>query len=274
MRPTAILVTAALLLPIAAAAQSEGGGAIQDNSYFIEEAYNQEDGVVQHIANLLYDDGDNWLFSFTQEWPLTGLEHQLSYTLAWATAESLNGSSDGFGDILLNYRYQLVGSGDAALAIAPRLSLVVPTGDATYGRGAGSFGVQLNLPVSVVHSDQLVSHWNAGATYFPDAENELGHEAAVTHLHAGASAIWLLDERFNLMLEALWTGSEEVVGRAATDHHSSFVVSPGVRWSHDFASGLQVVPGVALPIAFDGGERELSVFLYLSFEHPLRNILK
>lgn len=29
---------------------AEGAGKIQDNSFLIEEAYNQEDGVVQHIS--------------------------------------------------------------------------------------------------------------------------------------------------------------------------------------------------------------------------------
>src|SRR4029077_1654514 len=46
---------------------------IQDNSFFIEEAYNQEPGVVQHIFNLPIDftNGSREIApSFTQEWPV------------------------------------------------------------------------------------------------------------------------------------------------------------------------------------------------------------
>jgi len=63
-----------------ALAQSSPG--IQDNSFLIEEAYNQEYGVVQHINNFLYlADANDWAYTFTQEWPVTGIRHQLSYTL-------------------------------------------------------------------------------------------------------------------------------------------------------------------------------------------------
>ena len=34
---------------------------VQDNSFLLEEAYNQEPGIVQHINFLLYDrDAKNW----------------------------------------------------------------------------------------------------------------------------------------------------------------------------------------------------------------------
>ena len=43
---------------------------IEDNSFLIEEAYNQEAGVVQHINTMFYDwKHDTWSYSFTQEWP-------------------------------------------------------------------------------------------------------------------------------------------------------------------------------------------------------------
>ena len=49
---------------------------ITDNSFLIEEAYNQDPGVVQHIFTGVYsEDNDadpqrrSWAFGFTQEWP-------------------------------------------------------------------------------------------------------------------------------------------------------------------------------------------------------------
>jgi hypothetical protein len=40
-----------------------------------------------------------------------------------------------------------------------------------------------------------------------------------------------------------------------------------VRWAYDFKSGLQIVPGIALPITVRPSH-ERAVLLYLSFEHP------
>src|SRR5262245_48740936 len=53
---------------------------IQDNSFLLEEAYNQEPGVVQHISFFTYAaESEAWLYAFTQEWPAPGdARHQLS----------------------------------------------------------------------------------------------------------------------------------------------------------------------------------------------------
>jgi hypothetical protein len=59
---------------------------IQDNSFFIEEAYNQEPGVVQHIFNLPIDftNGAREIApSFTQEWPVFSQIHQFPYTIPY-----------------------------------------------------------------------------------------------------------------------------------------------------------------------------------------------
>jgi hypothetical protein len=46
---------------------------IQDNSFLIEEAYNQEPGVVQHIGSFRRQGRDRF-FTFSQELPLGSLE--------------------------------------------------------------------------------------------------------------------------------------------------------------------------------------------------------
>src|SRR5215216_2892737 len=59
---------------------------IQDNSFFIEEAYNQGPGVVQHILNVPIDstNGSREIApSFTQEWPVFSQIHQFSYTIPY-----------------------------------------------------------------------------------------------------------------------------------------------------------------------------------------------
>lgn len=241
---------------------------IKDNSFLVEEAYNQEKGVVQHISNLVLGQGGGWAFSFTQEWPMGTQAHQFSFTLLAARVGEGGGSQTGLGDLALNYRFQAKGGGDERLAFSPRLSVLIPTGDSRRGLGQGSAGFQANLPLSVTLSKKLVTHWNAGATYTPSARNAAGDEARYGAINLAQSAVWLASQRFNLLLETVWIHSWEVAAADRTEPVNRFLVSPGVRWAHDFKSGLQIVPGAAFTFGLGPSAGERAVFLYLSFEHP------
>src|ERR1051325_7410678 len=140
--------------------QNEGSpsGPIQDNSFLIEEAYNQEDGVIQHISAFeRLTNSHDWAYTQTDEWPIRTVKHQLSITLAGTHAGSFAGSGAGWGDTFLNYRYQLMGNRETKLAMAPRPSLLLPTGDHNFGRGSGGIGLQTNLPVRIQHSKTFVT---------------------------------------------------------------------------------------------------------------------
>jgi hypothetical protein len=247
---------------------------IQDNSFLVEEAYNQEAGVVQHISTFtrLWASRD-WAYTFTQEWPVPGRpRHQLSYTAAVTSAGAFPGSGPGFGDSLFNYRYQVVGNGESRVAFAPRVTLIAPTGTPRFGRGYGGFGLQTNLPLSVVLGKRFVTHWNLGTTLIPNARNAAGERAATAAYNAGQSIVWLAKPRFNVLLETVWSGNEAVIARGQTQRSHSLLVSPGIRWAHNFASGLQIVPGIAVPMGVGPSRGERGVILYLSFEHPLRRL--
>ncbi len=262
-----LLPALALLLAAPVFAQTSEIPPIQDNSFLIEEAYNQEAGVVQHITTWQQDrDSKDWNATFTQEWPFLSQKHQLSYTLAWDHAAG----DGGPGDLAVNYRYQLIGDGDAPVAFSPRLSLLLPTGEAEEGRGAGSTGLQLNLPLSSVLAPRLVAHTNAGFTWTPDAENEFGQKADNFSPQIGQSLVWLLNPRVNLMLEAVYTNAESTISTGRTVTTESLTLSPGIRWAHNLASGLQIVPGIAFPIGVGPSDGLKAVFLYISFEHPFR----
>src|SRR5262244_3315281 len=103
---------------------AENSPGIEDNSFLVEEAYNQEFGVVQHIQNFQrYWNSKDWIYTFTQEWPVDASpRHQLSYTLAAIHSGDQPASGLGFGDVILNYRYQVLGAGVSKIAFAPRLS--------------------------------------------------------------------------------------------------------------------------------------------------------
>src|SRR5215218_3764450 len=217
---------------------------IQDNSFLVEEAYNQEAGVVQHISNYARTGGD-WAFSFTQEWPLGGIQHQLSYSIPFLNTE---GRGTGIGDLAINYRYQLAGNPQAGVVAAPRLSLLLPTGSEAAGRGRGGAGVQVNAPLTLVLSGAVVTHWNAGATLTPSARNAAGDQAT-TH-------------GFNLVLESVWYEVREVIGEGRVDRASTWVLNPGMRAAFDFGD-LQVVPGAAYSMGLgSGGDNAEGLFLY------------
>ena len=243
---------------------------IQDNSFLIEEAYNQEDGVIQHISTFeRLTNSRDWVYTQTDEWPLRSYKHQVSVTLAATHAGSFAGSGAGWGDTAFNYRYQLVGSGETKLAVAPRLSLLFPTGDHTFGRGSGGLGLQTNIPISIQHSARLVSHWNVGATWVPHALDEHRDAAGTIGVNLGQSLVWLASPRLNFLVETLWTSSESVVGPHKALRSQDIYVSPGIRWAHNLKGGLQIVPGVAMPVGVGPCMGEKGVIFYLSFEHPL-----
>jgi hypothetical protein len=255
---------AALLLAAPAAAQQEPKP-IQDNSFLLEEAYNQESGVVQHINTLeRANEGGAWGYALTQEWPLFGQKHQLSYSIPVLNAGG--GAGTGIGDVTVDYRYQLVGDGDARLAVAPRLSVLLPTGDEKEGRGEGRGGAEIGLPVSFVLTPALVAHTNAAFAYLPEATTDAGPRGGTSVASLGQSLVWLAHPRLNVLVEAAW---ENVRVEDGDEDGESLFISPGLRAAFDVGR-VQVVPGIAVPIGVGQSNGERSLFLYLSLEHAYR----
>jgi hypothetical protein len=229
---------------------------IADNSFLIEEAYNQEKGVVQHILSIVRKTGDedDIIPTFTQEWPFFSQKHQLSYTFTYFV---LLGDQDTeeVGDLLLHYRYQL-GAGEHSWAVAPRASLIVPLGGSSSDADADEVGFQTNLPVSVQWSPSIVTHFNAGMQYLEER----------TTPFFGGSIIGPVDHPVNLMLEALWTFPEEVGPGGESNRPTEAVFSPGIRGGFT-SQNVQVVPGFAVPTTWRNGESSTALFVYISIEH-------
>lgn len=258
------------LLTPATAQQTTAAPGIQDNSFLVEEAYNQERGMVQHINTFsrMWNSKD-LIYTFTQEWPLPGNpRNQVSYTLVGAHAGAYPGSGAGWGDVILNYRYQLVGGGQTRTAFSPRVSVLLPSGDETQGRGFGATGIQTNFPLSVVLHPRLVSHWNAGTTFVSQAHNAMHHRADTLGYNLGQSLVWLAHPRFNVIMETVFASAQSVVAPDQTQWARLLYLSPGIRWAYNFKNGLQIVPGIALPLGAGPSAGEKGVFAYLSFEHP------
>ena len=64
--------------------------------------------------------------------------------------------------------------------------------------------------------------------------------------------------------------SRRVTSAGQAEASESWTLSPGLRWAINVPGGLQVVPGVAWPIALGRGGSDY-LFLYLSFEHAFRH---
>ncbi|HTN71457.1 MAG TPA: transporter [Methylomirabilota bacterium] len=265
-------------LTVVASAQQEPIEVIEDNSFLIEEAYNQDPGVVQHIFNFVYshDPGNRgWAFTFTQEWPLYGLDHQISYTIPSFHVSDEGEHQYGIGDILLNYRYQALEEGPAKPAFAPRFSLIVPTGNRDKGTGNGVVGYQWSLPFSKKVASRLALHANFGLTYLPHVrlpldDGHLSPKRSLVSYAVGGSAIFAILPRLHAMLEWLGTFEQDInneTGRA--ERFFKPLISPGFRAAIFNEEELQVVVGVGVPIGLNKQANNIAGFLYFSIEHKL-----
>jgi len=284
------IVAMAVVAIVSAQAQEEGPQHISDNSFLIEEAYNQEPGVVQHIFTWVptWDFGDGELreftFQYVMELPVGSQTHQFSFTPI--VFEHFSDDPDGapreeeggWGDTFLNYRYQLTMDDECGWtpAIAPRISLILPTGDEDRGLGTGEVGYQFNLPISK-QLEPFAFHFNAGTTFFPDVSVELagggdspGRDSNGYNL--GASAIWLASYDVNFLLEFVSFWDEELDDLGNVDDTTTVLLNPGVRGALYTGEEVQWVVGAGVPIGVSEDAPDIGLFLYMSVEHNFRNM--
>ena len=254
-----------LLLPLAGAAQTvpppspkNAPFTILDNSFLVEEAFNQPAGIFQNILGFQRS-GSAWEFAFTQEWPVTSQQHQLSYTVPFLDHSA---RSAGIGDVMINYRYQAVMEDPGIPTFSPRLSLILPTDSS----GDDSVGLQVNLPASKQRGD-LYFHANAGFTWLPRARGFVERVSLLTP-HISGSAIYRLQPMFHLMLENVLSFDELAGPVGGTERQTVFIFSPGARGGWNL-SDHQLILGGSIPITFADGT-DTGILLYLSYELPFR----
>jgi hypothetical protein len=251
---------------------------ISDNSFTVEEAYNQEDGVVQYIFNAVYSRGPGrrgWSFAFTQEWPLFSSRHQISYTIPAARRRAFGQREGGLEDVQLNYRYQLLEEGEGTPAAAPRFTLVVPAGSRDRGTGSGVVGYEWQLPLSKRWGERFATHANLGLSYLPGVRGRLeagglSPRRSLVSPRFGASGIVALSPRLHALLE--WTGNSEQTLDGKGGRRREFVASLalGLRAAVIDREGFQAVVGSALLAGLTRPADDFGAFLYLSIEHRFR----
>lgn len=235
---------------------------VEDNSFLVEEAYNQEPGVVQFINVWQQDEkSKDWGYTFINELPVGSQEHQFSYEIPLQHLDAIK--KDQLSDVKLNYRYEMLRND--TLVTTVRASLMTPTGDYKKGFGSGQLGYEGSLITSVKVSDKWVQHWNLGASITPDAKDMAGFKADNSAYFLGFSQVYLFRDNLNFMLEVSGRTEEVTVGSDATEWSSSMIVSPSVRYAIDYKD-WQYVPGLAFPIGVGPTAGQNQVLLYLSIE--------
>lgn len=250
-------VAALLLLPTLLSAQDKKFE-ILDNSFFVEEAFNQDKGIFQNIFSWSRDRSGEWEGSFTQEWPAPATTHQVSYTIPFA-------SPAHFGGVLLNYRYQVLEEASGRPAFAPRFSLILPTGRALdYSDHPG---VQVNLPFSKQAGD-IYLHWNAGVTWLHGIPNGGASKTSLTSPQVAGSVIWNTRPYLNAMLESVMSFEDSPIGNQQTSRERVTTISPGVRGGWTLTGDRQIILGAAVPLTFTQGAHSTAFLTYFSYELP------
>lgn len=238
---------------------------IVDNSFLVEEALNQEAGIFQNIFGAMRI-GGVWAAGFTQEWPVRSQTHQLSYSLSVLDS----GTHVGFGDLMINYRWQAMTEGPGRPAFSPRVSVILPTGSADRGLGVGSAGLQINMPFSK-QTGNFYWHWNGGMTMFPSVDATFDDIAVSEGLFSpflSGSSIYRVKPMFNVMVETV-LNFDEGLTPSGGQRDTSFTFSPGVRGGWNIGDH-QLILGVAVPTTWAEDTRDTGAFFYLSYELPFK----
>ena len=257
--PAFCLVIAALLsllLPASVSAQAAPAPprfGIADNSFLVEEAFNQERGIFQNIFVFTRSKGGGFEAAFTQEWPLTTQRHQLSYTLSGAIVDG----AGMLGDVLVNYRLQ-VATEVGHPAFSPRLSVILPAGAERRALGRRGVGWQVNLPFSK-RAGAAYFHWNAGATFTRGTDTGAWEQST----YAAGSIIVAVRRMFHVMFESVVASDDEDARRTRT-----VTVVPGFRTGWNLGE-KQIVVGAGVPVT-RGGRHDVAGLIYFSYELPFR----
>jgi hypothetical protein len=245
---------------------------IEDNSFLIEEAYNQDEGIVHTVQNFFIWDDRSWNYLFTQEWPVPNVTNQLSFSVP--VNHDDESSVTGLGDMALNYRYQALLHRPIAeaqgfeLSIAPRLSLVLPTGSVEKGFGRNSVGIQIGIPVSIDLGDHWTTNINVGGTFTPKSEYPVGPRANAYDFYCGENLIFLPHRNINFLVEVVYYNFDWYRSDNSRYRQQNLYINPAVRGAINFKNGFQIVPGLSVPIGVGPSLDDYSLFFYLSIEGP------
>lgn len=239
--------------------------AIEDNSFLLEEAFNQEWGVYQFIQKYQTSErAKGYEYSFENEIPITDKTQQFSYEFAFARPESPGHGA--ISDVTLNYRLQPYNKD--GILLSDRFGLIVPTGRVEKGAGSGVYGFEFMQAATISISDQFITHFNFGFDVLPHAKTAgIDKRRTLAGFTGGSSIIYLMKDNFNILLEGLLQSGQSTLADGTITSETSFTINPGFRWAMDFDwKETQVVPGISFPTELLNRPQEHGVLFYLSIE--------
>jgi hypothetical protein len=248
-----------LALPLCAFA------AIEDNSFLLEEAFNQEWGVYQFIQTYTTQNvARGYEYTFENEIPITDKTQQFSYEFAVARQDAK--SHGAISDVTLNYRLQPYNK-DGVL-LADRFGLIIPTGDVDKNAGNGVYGFEFMQAATILINEDFATHFNFGFTVLPNAKSAGTNERrSITTVTAGTSFIYLWKDSVNFLLEGLLQSGQSVLPDGTRSADTMLTINPGMRFAIDLEwHDTQIVPGISFPTELLNSPTEHGVLVYLSIE--------
>lgn len=236
---------------------------IEDNSFLIEEAYNQKPGEYQFIqAYRSYQSGKEYKFTSEGEMALGSEKHQLSYQVV-RDKEADQGS---VGDTTLSYRLQSANQPD--FLMAHRFGLILPTGSVGKQSSYGVTGLRYLQATTFLFQEYWDNHWNLGFNHFPEAKvNFSDKRRTLNEFLIGTSLIYHWKDNLNFLLEGIYETHEKLNLRNQKRYEYEFTLNPGVRTAIELSwKKTQIVPGISFPIRYLDDHIDHGVLVYLSFE--------
>lgn len=238
---------------------------IEDNSFLLEEAYNQEWGVYQFIQK--YQSSDKYKlydYVFENDIPVTDKTHQFTYAIPYQKADA--NEKSGVGDVGLNWRIQPYNKNGVMLA--ERFGIVLPTGKVDTGAGNGVFGFEFMQAATININDRWSNHWNIGFRTMPNAKSAgIDKKRTLTNATAGSSLIFVVNDSFDLMFEGLLDSGQSVDADGVKTSSTTLTINPGFRFAIDLDwKETQIVPGISFPTEILNSPSEHAVLVYFSIE--------
>lgn len=239
--------------------------AIEDNSFLMEEAFNQEWGVYQFIQKYQTSKvAKGYEYSFENEIPITDKTHQFSYEFSRGRGDA--DSDTAISDTTLNYRWQPLNKD--GMLLSERFGLIVPTGSVEKESGNGVYGFEFMQAATITINDRFMNHWNMGFSVLPNAETKgIDKKRTITSFTAGSSIIYLWKDNVNFLVEGVLESGQGVNPDGSKSSETSFTINPGARFAWDLEwKDTQIVPGISFPTELLNGPTEHGVLVYLSIE--------
>lgn len=234
---------------------------IIDNSFLVEEAVNQDPGVIQTTLNWVRSGDGDWESAVGQDWPLASHRHQFSWSLPW------NGGQLplSVGQAVVSYRYQISDVSKETLGIGARVSAILPTDRDGEEHGVG---LQAAVPVTAEWR-RLHLHANAGVTWTRQRSSEHPQRTSLVSPYFAGSVIWPTASMFQVMLEDVVEFEAFLDAGARRRRNTTMTISPGLRGAFNVGRN-QIVVGAAVPVDATTDGQSVSVLGYFSFEGPFR----